>query len=309
MKTAQQTAKKTNPKRDELIQLSNALKPYVENGTYTHVNAALIAYYTDEENTTFHTFWDWKKLNQSVKKGAKGYAIWGRPVDAQKKAQTPTGEEEEYEFFPICYLFSNSQVEPSKTPYKEIPPHAEEPKPKFKKGNPAQLHLFQEPKPVYGYKLKKALSYELEKSPKLAEVKAQYIPVQTFAEMPLIENSQNVFDYLRPVLNNKIYHVEYFLVMFLNRANKVLGWSKISKGGIAGTLADAKVIFQLALLRNASSIIIAHNHPSGNIKPSVSDITLTEKMKKAGEIVTIPVLEHVILTDTEYYSFADNGLI
>ena len=97
--------------------------------------------------------------------------------------------------------------------------------------------------------------------------------------------------------------------MLLNRANKVLGFSKISSGGTSGTLVDVKIIFQIALKSNASSIILGHNHPSGNLKPSDADIRITRTIKEAGKMMEIPLVDHLILTDENYYSFADEGMI
>ena len=102
---------------------------------------------------------------------------------------------------------------------------------------------------------------------------------------------------------------EEFLVLCLNRANKVLGFSKIGQGGISGTVADPKVIFQVALKANASSIILAHNHPSGNCKPSTNDVELTKKIQSAGKFLDLTVLDHIILSSDSYLSFADTGFI
>jgi len=125
--------------------------------------------------------------------------------------------------------------------------------------------------------------------------------------MRKINSSKDVVEVLRSVWSDQIEYREEFAVICLNRANKVLGYSVISSGGMAGTVADPKVIFQIALKSNASSIILAHNHPSGNIQPSESDINLTKKMKQAGELLDLPVLDHVILTSETYYSLADEG--
>ena len=102
---------------------------------------------------------------------------------------------------------------------------------------------------------------------------------------------------------------EEFKVLLLNRSNTVLGIYAMSKGGVSGTVVDAKLVFSVALKCNASSIIIAHNHPSENLKPSESDLRLTKKLKKAGEHLEIAVLDHLIITKNDYYSFADNGLM
>lgn len=102
---------------------------------------------------------------------------------------------------------------------------------------------------------------------------------------------------------------ESFIVIALNRANKVLGFYKVSQGGLTGTIVDPRVIFQFALLTSAVALIIAHNHPSGNLTPSRADIEITEKIKKAGDLLEIKLLDHVIVTGEGYYSFCDNGTI
>ena len=97
--------------------------------------------------------------------------------------------------------------------------------------------------------------------------------------------------------------------MLLNRANRVIGISDISTGGVSGTVADPKVIFGIALKANASSIILAHNYPSGNLNPSQPDVSLTNRLKQAGKILQLSVLDHLIITRDGYYSFADEGLM
>lgn len=103
---------------------------------------------------------------------------------------------------------------------------------------------------------------------------------------------------------------EEFKVLLLNRSNSVLGILNLSKGGISGTVTDTRIVFQAAIKGNASGIILAHNHPSGNLNPSESDTKITNKIKEAGNIMDIQLLDHIILTtEDEYYSFADNGLL
>lgn len=102
---------------------------------------------------------------------------------------------------------------------------------------------------------------------------------------------------------------EEFWVLLLNRSNMVLKKELISSGGVSGTIADPKIIFKKALDELASSLILMHNHPSGNLSPSQQDIQLTKKMVESGKILDIPVLDHIIFTDENYYSFADEGLI
>jgi DNA repair protein RadC len=122
-----------------------------------------------------------------------------------------------------------------------------------------------------------------------------------------ISGSRDVFEYFQNNLADNQY--EEFWILLLTRANKIIKKSSISQGGIAGTVADPKKIFKTALENNASSIILCHNHPSGNIKPSEADIKLTKKLKDAGVLLDISVLDHVIVGDNTYFSFADENLI
>lgn len=127
--------------------------------------------------------------------------------------------------------------------------------------------------------------------------------------MPKLACSKDSADVLRKVWSDRIEHIEEFVVLCLNRDNRMLGWAKVSSGGLSGTVADPKVIFQIALKSNASSIILAHNHPSGNLQPSEMDIRLTRKNKEAGLVLDLQVLDHIILTSEGYYSFADEGTL
>mgnify|MGYP000303641298 CR=1 FL=1 len=96
---------------------------------------------------------------------------------------------------------------------------------------------------------------------------------------------------------------EYFFILLLNRSNKVIGYNKLSEGGITGTVADIRLAFSIALKSLACGMILVHNHPSGNCKPSTADKQLTKKFKSAGELLDIAVLDHLILTSDDYYSF------
>lgn len=102
---------------------------------------------------------------------------------------------------------------------------------------------------------------------------------------------------------------ESFFALYLNQANKVLGIKKISESGISSTLVDVRIVLQAALLCNASGIIVAHNHPSGNLNPSSSDIKMTAQIKEASKVMNMTLLDHVILTSDSHYSFADDGMI
>lgn len=102
---------------------------------------------------------------------------------------------------------------------------------------------------------------------------------------------------------------EEFKVLLLNRANQILGIYPLSRGGVSATVVDAKLVYSVALKCNASSIIIAHNHPSGNLNPSEVDKSLTQKLKSAGQFLDITLLDHLIVTKEGFYSFSDNGLV
>jgi len=102
---------------------------------------------------------------------------------------------------------------------------------------------------------------------------------------------------------------ERIKVMYLNRNSEIIGFYELGAGGFSATYADAKLLFAVALLCGASSFILAHNHPSGNLSPSESDIELTKKLKKAGRALDISLLDHLIVSKDGYYSFADKGLI
>jgi len=127
------------------------------------------------------------------------------------------------------------------------------------------------------------------------------------AELDRITTSAEAFDILLPVFAD-LNHEEFWILM-LNRANCVIGKQPISKGGVTGTVADPKVIFKTALEHNATYVILAHNHPSGNLKPSQQDINMTKKMVEAGRVLDLNVLDHLIITDKLFYSFGDAGLI
>ncbi len=122
-----------------------------------------------------------------------------------------------------------------------------------------------------------------------------------------ITSSRDVFNALQPILGDLPH--EEFWILYLNRSNKIITKERISLGGVAGTVADVKIIYKKALQALACGIIAAHNHPSGNLRPSQADIQLTQKMIEAGKFLDINLLDHVIVTDAGYYSFADEGLI
>jgi DNA repair protein RadC len=126
--------------------------------------------------------------------------------------------------------------------------------------------------------------------------------------MEKISSSNEAEEVLRKVyLPGRIDHKEFFYIILLTNAGHVLGTSEISSGTTNGTTVNVKEILQLAKRTNASSVILSHNHPSGQLKPSSADIAITKKIEEAGKLVDISVLDHIILTSEAYYSFKDNG--
>src|SRR5690606_24222731 len=126
-------------------------------------------------------------------------------------------------------------------------------------------------------------------------------------EVLKVSSSKDTFELMRPHFED-LDHEEFWVIL-MSRSNRVIGKHFISKGGLAGTIADPKIIFKTALENQASSIILTHNHPSGNLKPSQADIGLTHKLCAAGNMLDITVLDHVIMANSGYFSFADEGLM
>ena len=121
-----------------------------------------------------------------------------------------------------------------------------------------------------------------------------------------VTNSNESADCCRMFFHEDILIYESFFILMLNRANNPIGWAKISQGGQAGTVVDVKILAKLSLDGLAAGIILCHNHPSGNTNPSSVDLQLTAKVKEALALLDIQVLDHIILTEQSYYSFADN---
>lgn len=126
-------------------------------------------------------------------------------------------------------------------------------------------------------------------------------------EKTKITSSADAYNELKSVLLDKNH--EEFWVLLLNRANRIIKKFQVSQGGVAGTVADPKIIFKVALEELASGIILAHNHPSGNLNASQADLDLTKKLKEAGKMLEIQVLDHLIIAGQKYLSFADEALI
>lgn len=122
-----------------------------------------------------------------------------------------------------------------------------------------------------------------------------------------ISSSASVFELMQPILG-ELPHEEFWII-YLNNSNKVLQKIQLSKGGITGTLVDVRLVLKDALELGATAIILVHNHPSGTLKPSVADKQLTQKLKTAAESIDIKILDHLIITETSYFSFADENLL
>ena len=144
----------------------------------------------------------------------------------------------------------------------------------------------------------------------VAEVDLVYKTKVKPSQRPQITSHLDTCRILRQIWDPaKIEMVEQFKVLFLNRANKVLGVFDASSGGITGTVADPRIILAAAIKANAVNLILCHNHPSGNLKPSKADEELTNKIKFAARYLDMQVLDHVIITAEEFYSFANEGLL
>lgn len=142
-----------------------------------------------------------------------------------------------------------------------------------------------------------AAALELGRRRKLSEI----------PDVTQIKCSKDVADIFQPMLSD-ISHEEFW-ILFLNRSNKVINTMKLSQGGISGTVTDVRIIMKKAIEYLASGIIVCHNHPSGNLNPSESDTKITHKIKEAGALMDIQLLDHLIISDKDFYSFADNGLL
>lgn len=126
-------------------------------------------------------------------------------------------------------------------------------------------------------------------------------------DTPKIQSSRDIFNEIQPLFAD-LMHEEFWTVL-LNRSNKIIDKIKISQGGISGTITDIRLILKYAIERSASAIILCHNHPSGNLRPSDSDLSITEKIIESGKLMEINILDHLIVSDSKYLSFADEGLI
>jgi DNA repair protein RadC len=147
----------------------------------------------------------------------------------------------------------------------------------------------------------------METNIQIREVQVTYQPLK--GELFQVRNSKDAFDYISRAFNDSTIGLcEEFNVLLLNRANKIIGCLKLSKGGLTGTVVDIRILFATTLKSMACAIILAHNHPSGNLNPSEADKDLTSQIKQAGKLLDIQVIDHLILgINDDYVSFADEG--
>lgn len=144
----------------------------------------------------------------------------------------------------------------------------------------------------------------------IAEIELSYRPGIKLSKTQQIKGAKDAYQILKTFWDmDKLEFVEQFCVLLINRANRMVGFYKVATGGITATIADPRLIFAAALKSNATSIILAHNHPSGNLKPSDPDKDITAKIKTAGDFLDIKVLDHIIITGEGYVSFAEKGIL
>jgi DNA repair protein RadC len=145
--------------------------------------------------------------------------------------------------------------------------------------------------------------------PLIAEIEVSYIPKHK-PYTGSVNTTADMAAFLKSIYRTSAFQLfESFYCVYINRANRVLGVAEISKGGITGTVADPRLILGIALKAGATSIVLSHNHPSGNLKPSKADEVMTQKIKQAAAFMDIVILDHIILSIEGFFSFAEEGLL
>ena len=139
--------------------------------------------------------------------------------------------------------------------------------------------------------------------------KYSLVSEKTDLETVVITSSKDANQFIRNFYHADLDIYESFFILLLNRANRAVGYAKISQGGITGTVVDVKIIAKICLDSLCSNVILAHNHPSGTSRPSDADITITNKIKEALLLIECDVFDHIIITEDSYYSFADEGTL
>lgn len=144
----------------------------------------------------------------------------------------------------------------------------------------------------------------------VTEIKLIYETKVKAKDRPQVTNSQDAYEILRANWSEQIGYIEEFYILLLDRSNRVMGHYLVSQGSMTGTIVDPKVVFTAAFKTRCNAIILAHNHPTSSLRPSQADRALTEKLQKAGELLEMPILDHLILSpEGGFYSFADEGLL
>jgi DNA repair protein RadC len=144
----------------------------------------------------------------------------------------------------------------------------------------------------------------------LNEIRIEYTQ-KVFSSTTIMssEAASKVAREMYEITESKLELKEYFFMILLNRANRVIGYLKLSEGGICGTVVDQRIAFAAALKGLATGLVLIHNHPSGNLKPSKEDIAITDKFRKIAELLDMRILDHLIITATAFFSFADEGIL
>jgi DNA repair protein RadC len=144
----------------------------------------------------------------------------------------------------------------------------------------------------------------------ISEIKVSYHPSVPARERPKLSTSMDCYNYFLGIFDKDSINIkEESVALFLNRANRILGCYRISSGGIRGTVVDIRIVLGIALKCLACGIILAHNHPSGELNPSHQDLEMTKRLKEAAKLMEISLLDHLIITYDKYYSFADEGIL
>ena len=143
----------------------------------------------------------------------------------------------------------------------------------------------------------------------VSEIEITYNPIIKPSERVKITGAKEAAELFRSIWDKNLLIRESFYAMYLNRANKVLGFHLVSKGGVTGTVVDPKCVYQVALKANSTNVLVAHNHPSGNTEPSSADIAITRKLKEAGLMLDIQLLDHIILLPEGFISMANEGYV
>lgn len=144
----------------------------------------------------------------------------------------------------------------------------------------------------------------------IPEIELTYAPPPNMRFSPKILDSENAYHiFIHKWNQSKLEFIEQFKVMLLNRAHRILGICTLSTGGLSSTIIDIRLLFAVALKSNASAMIVAHNHPSGETTPSKSDIEVTKRIVDAGKILDLPLLDHLIVSKEKYYSFKNEGIM